>query len=252
VQSLGRASEMLGDPSLRDLATRALGLFDQGPPAGVRSDTPNGAFYLIYTFAPDMKVINAHLQAVIGLYDFAQLTGDPHAQALFQAGDAEARASLPQYDTGKWSLYDLTHESDLSYHRLTTTFLNNLCSRLGVAIYCDEAQKFKDYEKVAPAVNANTSRIRTGAPAKLGFALDKISRVGVTVTQNGKTVFATSAVVGRGTHFYTWSKPAAAGSYDLRVTATDLTGNKAEPSERPLTILKARKKKRPQASAGKE
>jgi hypothetical protein len=59
---------------------------------------------------------------------------------------------------------------------------------------------------------------------------------------NGSTVFATSALVGRGDHFYNWSRPANAGSYTLRVTATDLAGNRGEAAEGPLRILPPRKK----------
>ena len=239
VQSLGRASELLADPSLRDVAARALALFEQEPPRGVRQEGPNGAFYLIYSYAPALRVINAHLQTVVGLYDFAQITGDARAQALFAAGNSEARAVLPRYDTGKWSLYDESREADLSYHRLVTTFLRNLCRRTDDPVYCDAATRFRDYEDVPPAVVARTARIRTGRPARLKFRLDKISRVGVTVLDSdGDTVFATSATVGRGNRFYTWSRPAAPGDYTLRVSATDLAGNRAEPSERPLEIIR--------------
>jgi hypothetical protein len=87
-------------------------------------------------------------------------------------------------------------------------------------------------------VRARTSRVRTGGPARLKFRLDKISRVGVTVLDSdGHAVFATSATVGRGNRHFTWSRPSAPGSYTLRVSATDLAGNRAEPSERPLAII---------------
>jgi hypothetical protein len=236
VQLLARAGALLKDPTLTDLSLRALGLFQQSPPNGVRVNDGNGAFYLIYTFAPTLRVLNAHLQAVIGLYDVAQLTGNSTARALFTAGEAEARAIVPHYDTGAWSLYSQYRESDLSYHDLVTTFLGNLCKRLGTAVYCDTAERFKEYETADPTVTARTSTIRTGRRARIRFRLDKISRVGVTVRKGGHTVFSTSAVVGRGTHYFTWSRPARPGAYDLVVTATDLAGNRAEPSERPLRI----------------
>ena len=175
VQSLGRAAALLGDPSLNDVARNALGAFEQPPPAGVRRDTPDGAFYLIYTFAPDLLVLNAHLQAVIGLYDFTQLTADPRAQALYTAGESEARVAVPRYDTGKWSLYSLERESDLSYHDLVTTFLTNLCKRTAEPVYCDTAARFDGYLEESPAVKQSTRRIRAGAPARIAFSLDKIS-----------------------------------------------------------------------------
>jgi hypothetical protein len=188
-----------------------------------------------------MRVLNAHLQAVVGLFDVAQLTGDPRAQALFAAGDSEARAVVPSYDTGKWSLYDQRSESDLSYHQLVTGFLANLCKRVAQPVYCDTAARFKEDESEPPAVSASTARIRAGRPARIGFQLDKISRVGMVVrTTAGATVFSTSAVVGRGARYFTWSRPAKPGLYSLTVTATDLAGNRAQPSERSLRVLKAR------------
>ena len=241
VQSLGRAAALLGDPRLDEYATDALGLFEQPPPTGVREDTPDGAFYLIYTFAPDMLVLNAHLQATIGLYDFASLTGDPRAQALYAAGESEARVATPRYDTGAWSLYSPGHEDDLSYHDLVTTFLRNLCDRTGEAVYCDTADRFDEYRVEPPVVKRVTRRVRAGKPAAVKFSLDKISRVGMTITDpHGRTVLATSAVVGRGTHSFTWRSPARAGRYELRLSATDLAGNRAEPGEAALRVLSRR------------
>ena len=243
VQALGRASRLFGDPALADLAARALALFERPPPTGVRQAGSTGSFYLIYTFAPTLRVLNAHLQAVIGLYDFAQLTGDPRAQTLYAAGEAEARAIVPAYDTGKWSLYDQRREADLNYHRLNTTFLRNLCRRVREPVYCDAAARFEQYEAVPPLVTARTARVRAGNPARLRFALDKIARVGVTVTAaDGTRVFSASAVVGRGSRYFPWRRPAAKpGLYTLTVTATDLVGNRAQPSERALRILRARR-----------
>jgi hypothetical protein len=189
-------------------------------------------------------VLNAHLQAVTGLYDFAQLTGDPRAQALFAAGDSEARVAVPRYDTGKWSLYSLERESDLSYHELVTTFLKNLCKRTAEPIYCDTAARFDSYLGEPPAVAQTTRRIRAGAPARIAFSLDKISRVGMTITDaGGHTMLATSAVVGRGSQYYTWRSPAKPGLYTLRLTAKDLAGNSAAPAQGKLRVLKARRAK---------
>lgn len=244
VQSIGRAAALLGDPGLNDVAESALGAFEQPPPAGVRRDTPDGAFYLIYTFAPDLLVLNAHLQAVIGLYDFTQLTADPRAQALYTSGESEARVAVPRYDTGKWSLYSLERESDLSYHDLVTTFLKNLCKRTAEPVYCDTAARFDAYLEASPAVDQSTRRIRAGAPARIGFSLDKISRVGMTITDaGGHTMLATSAVVGRGARYFIWRSPAKPGLYTLRLSAKDLAGNSAEPAQGKLRVLKARRAK---------
>jgi hypothetical protein len=245
LQSLARASALLGEPGYRDAATRGLGVFEQAPPNGVRVDGDIGPHYLIYTFNPDLRVINAFLQSVIGLYDFAQMTGDPRAQALYESAEAEARVETPRYNTGAWSLYSLSRESDLSYHKLTRDFLSRLCERLGTPVYCDTAQAFTAQLTQPPAVAPLTRRIRGGKPAELKFRLSKISRVGVTVLDSrGRTAFATSAVVGYGDRFFTWTKtPVKAGLYKLRVSATDLAGNRAPVAEGPLRVLKARGRK---------
>jgi hypothetical protein len=237
VQALGRAADQLGMPAYRDLALRAVGLFTLAPPTGVRVNTSAGAHYLLYSFAPHVFVLNGFLQAVIGLHDLAELTGDPRTQALYASGEAEARRAVPRYDTGAWSLYSLGIEADLSYHNLVTGFLSNLCTRTGQPVYCDTAAAFKGYTHTPPEVAPVTTSLRTGRPARLSFTLDKISRVGVSVLRaDGRAVFATSAQVGRGSHFFTWSRPAAAGDYTLRVTATDLAGNRST-SEGDLTVL---------------
>ena len=242
IQALARAGQLLADPSLTALAQQAQAAFEQPPPNGVRQDTPSGPFYLIYSFAPKLLVINAHLQALVGLYDLAQITGDPRALGLFQQGDAEAQAVLPSYDTGAWSMYDQSHESDLSYHDLVTGFLQNLCKRTATPIYCDTTTHFKAYRKTPPVTAPVTKTIRAGTAAKLSFTVDKISRVGVTVLDaSGATVFATSALVGRGSHFYTWSKPANAATYTFRIAATDLAGNKGAAADGSLRVLPPRK-----------
>jgi hypothetical protein len=240
VQVLARAGSYLADPNLSQLGVQALAAFEQPAPNGVRVDTPQGPFYVIYSFAPNLLVINAHLQALVGLYDFAQLTGDARSLALFQQGDATAQAVLPSYDTGKWSMYDQNHESDLSYHNLVTGFLQNLCKRTATPIYCTTATNFKADLDVAPAVTLAPQRIRAGKPGKLTFELDKISRVGLVVTRDGQTVFSTSAVVGRGSRFYTWARPAAAGVYQVTASATDLAGNRSEQAQATLRILPAK------------
>ena len=114
-------------------------------------------------------MLNADLQAVIGLYDFAKLTGDPRAQALFAAGESEARVAVPRYDTGKWSLYSLTEgESDLSYHQLVTTFMQNLCKRTAEPVFCDTASRFEDYLTEPPRSRRPRARSAPAHPPGSG------------------------------------------------------------------------------------
>jgi D-glucuronyl C5-epimerase-like protein len=129
LQVFARAWSRFKEPALLTAAQQALGVFKTSPPRGVRVRTGAGANYVEYTYAPSDRILNGFIQAVIGLYDYTQLTKDPTGLDLFEAGDAEARAEVPRYDTGAWSRYDQFGESTLSYHELLTEFLEHLCSR---------------------------------------------------------------------------------------------------------------------------
>ncbi len=129
VQVLARAWSRFKEPQDLTAARAALGIFEQPPPVGVRVTQPAGALYAEYTYAPGDRILNGFIQADVGLYDYASITKDPLGLALFEAGDAEARALVPRYDTGAWSLYDQYSESTLSYHELLTEFLKHLCER---------------------------------------------------------------------------------------------------------------------------
>ena len=114
------------------IALRGLGIFETAPPAGVRVPAGDGAHYLQYSGLPRLFIINGFVQSLVGLYDFAALTGDPTARSLFDAGDLAARKEVPTFDTGAWSLYSRgssQHESDLGYHKLLRDFLTQLCKR---------------------------------------------------------------------------------------------------------------------------
>lgn len=130
LQALARAWSLTGEQRFLTAAQQALGIFKTAPPEGVAATASSaGAWYLQYTYAPGEHVINGFIQALVGLYEYTKLTGDPLGQQLFEAGDAQARAQLPRFDTGAWSMYDQHHESDLSYHELLAEFLEHLCQR---------------------------------------------------------------------------------------------------------------------------
>jgi len=129
LQLLARASERLKEPAYLTAAQQALHLFEVAPPQGVRVATPVGALYAEYTFAPKDRILNGFIQALVGLYDYTSITHEAIGQQLFEAGDAEARAIVPLYNTGAWSLYDQFGESNLNYHELLTEFLQHLCER---------------------------------------------------------------------------------------------------------------------------
>ncbi len=71
IEALTRAYLASHDPNYLQLAHQALPVFTAPPPIGVRVTTPAGARYVQYTFTPGTSIINAFLQSLIGLYDYA-------------------------------------------------------------------------------------------------------------------------------------------------------------------------------------
>ncbi len=92
LQVLARAYQRFKEPADLAAAQQALGIFQTPPPQGVRVQTPAGALYAEYTYAPSDRILNGFIQSLVGLYDYTSITKDPLGQTLFEAGDAEARA----------------------------------------------------------------------------------------------------------------------------------------------------------------
>lgn len=129
LQVMARAWSRFKEPAYLTAAQQALGIFQTAPSTGVHVKTTAGAEYAEYTYAPSDRILNGFIQADVGLYDYTSITHDPLGLKLFEEGDAEARAEVPHYDTGAWSMYDQYGESDLNYHELLTEFLQHLCER---------------------------------------------------------------------------------------------------------------------------
>src|SRR5215217_1992780 len=159
-RKLGRMDELL--PAIQ----RGLTLFEQRPPTGVRVASAGGAHYAQYSFWPELRIANGFVQSLVGLYDVAQITGDPRAARLFADGDRAARVELPRFDTGAWSLYSrdaITRESDLHYHTLLRDFLTSLCDRTDTDVYCTAESHFTGYLTTPPELALRTTRLRGGA-----------------------------------------------------------------------------------------
>jgi D-glucuronyl C5-epimerase C-terminus len=247
LQAIARSAAKLG--RMEELLPRiqqGLTLFEQKPPTGVRVETADGVHYAQYSFWPSLRIINGFVQSLVGLYDVAQITGDPRAAQLFADGDATARKEVPTFDTGAWSYYSrgaITRESDLHYHTLLRDFLTNLCDRTDVPQYCDAELHFTTYLTVPPELALRTTRIRGGKAGTLRFSLSKIARTSVSVTApDGERVLSVAAgTVGRGARTVGWTPPRKPGIYTVRIDATDLAGN-AGRAEGEVEVLKPRKR----------
>jgi D-glucuronyl C5-epimerase C-terminus len=226
IEALTRAYLASHDPSYLQLAHRALALFTARPPVGVRVPTELGDRYVQYSFTPGTSIINAFLQSLIGLYDYAHASGDPKAEQLFNAGNAEAEAEVPRFDTGAWSLYQPGVEDTLSYHELVTGFLQQLCQRTSAPVYCVTAQHFTDDLTTPPALTLLTHRVHRNKSFSLQFKLSKYSHVGIVVVgPGGHTLFETSGYFGYGKRSFALPVLKHKGTYTIRLAATDLADN---------------------------
>jgi hypothetical protein len=234
IQALSFASQKLARPDYLDAATSALGIFQTAPPEGVALPVPEGTHYLIYSTNPRLLVLNAFLQSLTGLYDYAQISQNPLGQQLFAAGDAAAQVEVPRYDTGAWSLYEGTREADLGYHQLVTGFLENLCTRTQTPIYCSTAAAFTADETTPPKVQIVTSTGVIKKPVVIKFTLSKISSVSMSV--NGTSVSSTQ--LSYGTHTLTWRGQSKPGDVTVTIDAKDLNGNTVSVSK--VVTLKRR------------
>jgi hypothetical protein len=157
VQALTRAATKLGRPDLLNVAGAAAGAFAFPPPAGVRVALGRGAvWFVLYSFAPRQRVLNAHLNALAALFDFAHASGDPHTQAAYDAGLLAARKRIHAFDTGVWSKYaNPGAPADVNYHVLNRDLARSVCRRSRDRAICRAAGSFaRELERRCPRVDA--------------------------------------------------------------------------------------------------
>jgi hypothetical protein len=249
LQALARAAIRLQrQQEVWPVAAAGLAIFQQPPPAGVRvpSVTGSGAHFLQYSFDRHLYILNGFVQSLNGLRDYGGYANDPAALALFQEGVAAARAEVPTFDTGAWSLYsrgDSTRESDLSYHKLLRDFMKGLCDRTQDPVFCGARDSYDRYLVTKPQIAVVSKRLRGGQTGSLKLSLSKISRVGVRVTRaDGSPVLVRQVgVLGYGRRSILWKPPRHSGAYTVTLTAVDLAGN-AGSAAGPLEVLRAKKK----------
>lgn len=238
-QAFARAGDLLSDSSLLDAADSAYAAV----PSLLSPSAPAKPWIALYSFdrAP---VLNAQLQAALSVGDYAEISGDPAADAMATRLTAAARTLLPRFDTGYWSLYALRGgESPLDYHDYVITLLRKLATRTGDPFWQATADRFQGYESQPPM-------IRAGAPtptlyprpedgfrdeAAIRFWLSKRSTVTLRI---GRT--AISATLDGGEHTLVWpAAKAAPGVYHPRVVAVGPTGRTAQEALPPVTVARA-------------
>ena len=228
MQALSTLAKRDGDPRYADAAHSMLGVFQSGPPWGIRIDRPEGIFFLQYSQDPSLLVGNAYAQSILGLDVYARNSGDSDAAALVAEGVDAARKILPLYDTGAWSLYYRTpkgpgHESDLSYHELFGSFLDEMCQRWQ-APFCDLASNFHRYETEPVKLTNLRARVdKRRKQLRVGFTISKRSGITVSLKRGTRSVRTFLAPLERGGHKLIWPLPKR-GGYQIVLSAKSLNG----------------------------
>jgi hypothetical protein len=245
VQALSRAASAFRAPRYARIAHRALGAFETPPPTGVAVPDDGGSRYVMYSFAPSLRILNGELQAVSGLRDAALLGRSRRALQLVRAGDRAARTALGGFDTGAWSLYSAAGaESTLSYHQLTTGILGDLCRRTARAEYCRAQRRFARYEHEPPRIGiAPLNGLWARRSAPLRFTLSKGSAVQVRVYGPKGIVLARDLQLGRGGHDLSWTPPSR-GRFRVQVHARGPEGRLGR-SDRSVRVALPKPKPKP-------
>jgi hypothetical protein len=235
-QAFARGQAKLADPAFAAAARKAF----RAVPGKLVRPLPEGLFVRLYNFS-DLAVLNAQLQSIVSLEDYALTLEDQAGQELAGQLRATAAALLPKFDTGAWTLYALgANESTLDYQRYVISLLKRIGARNKDPFWTDYGNKFEAYEEVPPVLTPGTA----GPPAyprpvdgfrdnaQVRFTLSKISRVTVQVGSARQTL-----LIGRGRQsIELYPGRLSAGTYPVKVLATDLAGNKAEAELPALTV----------------
>ena len=234
-QALSRAGTLLADPTLTAASQRVY----KTVPSLTRA-APTGPWIRLYAFNND-TVLNAQLQTIVSLQDYATQTGDQAATNLASQLQTAAVGLLPRFDTGYWSLYALGGaEAPLDYHKFVVRLLTTLSKRTQDPTLTTYAQRFSDDLREPPVVKAGPA---PGAIypwpqdgyrdyARYVFWVSKRSTVRLQIAHAGKPV-----VVSRGWHSILWSPGRIdAGPYTPNLRAVDVVGNASDNDLPPVEV----------------
>jgi hypothetical protein len=234
-QALARAGSLLGDPQLTSAAARAYAAVPH-----LVTNTPAGPWIQLYGFDREI-VLNAQLQTIVSLTEYGQTSGNAAATSLAQRMSAAAKALLPRFDTGDWSLYELrgAHAS-FGYEQYVTTLLAKLTAQTHDPYWSDAAQRFQDY--LGPPKVSEGAATPAVYPQPADGWLDTAT-IPITLSQRSSVTLTVAGKVftyrfARGTHVITWTPPPALapGTYPVTVSAISYVGRRSTVQLAPVVV----------------
>jgi hypothetical protein len=140
-QSLAKAGSLAHDRRLSRAATAAYAAI----PATLARPLADGIWVREYGYS-DSAILNAQLQTIVSLSDYARTSGDQEAERFVAELTEAARTLLPRFDTGCWSLYMLGGApASLAYHTYHVALLRWLARETGEELWATTAERWAGY-----------------------------------------------------------------------------------------------------------
>jgi hypothetical protein len=239
LQALARAASVLNSHRFEKEARRALGAFEHPAPVGLSAPAHGGRHYLMYSFAPGLRILNGFLRALTGLRDLSRLDGSHRAFELYKAGVGAAQHEIHKDDTGAWSLYsDGGDEASFGYHRLASGFLSDLCDITHRRDFCSDALRFSAYMTQAPRMSVRVGRrTRAGGRLYVALALSKVSTLDLVLSGPHGPVLVRRFTMARGGRVLKFTAPPR-GDYVLSIAARGPSGPQGHAATR-LRVLRS-------------
>jgi hypothetical protein len=164
-QALARAGRALREPRYARAATATYRALVSDATA-VRSGGRVTRFAM-YSFQPSMRVLNGELQTLVGLADYARLSGSRDARRVLRRTARSMARSLGAWDTGAWTLYSAGgREATLHYHRLAEQFAGRACAQAVARGFCPAARRYARYTREPPRLTVHAAG-RVRAPRRV-------------------------------------------------------------------------------------
>jgi heparosan-N-sulfate-glucuronate 5-epimerase len=151
ISVLMRAYHLTGEDVFLQVARRAIRTFELDIKEGGVSTSidDNGIFFEEVAACPPAHMLNGHILALFGLYDYVALTDDSSIAELIQRSLVTLHALIDEFDTGYWSYYDLRFKglAPRFYHALHITLLQALARYSGCEHCAALAEHWARYQQ---------------------------------------------------------------------------------------------------------
>ncbi len=156
ISALLRAYQLTGEERYLEVASAAMRILETPiEEGGVADSSGNGIWYEEYPNTELIHVMNGHIWALFGIWDYYRVTRIEKALKLFNEGITVLKENIAKYDTGFWVHYDLREDSspdnfyfmDKFYLSFEIAQLDVLYAITSEKIFSFYADKWRRYQR---------------------------------------------------------------------------------------------------------